>query len=316
MLLAENRNKMLSQTDIDRMILDFAIEGLLPFRFVSLPSFSRIIKTISPKFNVISESTLKRRYADMASSILHNIKTILNDVSYVATTTDGWSMRGRAFIGLTVHWIDPNTIERRWAALSCERLLGSHTYVALTGAISSVHTKFGITNKVVSTTTDNASNFGKAFRMFGAVNEELDDKDEEDTLDEGLINPVCITEALNNRQSNIRQTNLHQQLPPHQRCACHTLNLIATKDAEGAELDLHFKKLYRSSTAKATAICNKSSRSVQTAEAIMEICKQALVKPNQTRWSSWYMAIQRLVKINKEDPNALALLCERIDLPR
>ena len=196
MFVAQNHNMVLTQTDIDRMILDFAIEGLLPFRFVSLPGFTRIIKAISPKFNVISESTLKRRYADMASSILHKIKTILDDVSYVATTTDGWSMRGRAFIGLTVHWIDPHTIKRRCAALSCERLLGSHTYDALAGAISSVHTKFGITKKVVATTTDNASNFGKAFRMFGAVNEELDDKDEEDTLDEGLINPVSITETI------------------------------------------------------------------------------------------------------------------------
>ena len=92
--------------------------------------------------------------------------------------------------------------------------------------------------------------------------------------------------------------------------------MIATKDAEDAELDLHFKKLYRSATAKATAVWKKSSRSVQTSEAVMEICKQALVKPNQTRWNSWYMAIQRLVKINKEGPQALALLCERIDLPR
>ena len=77
-----------------------------------------------------------------------------------------------------------------------------------------------------------------------------------------------------------------------------------------------FKKLYRSATAKAQAIWNKSSRSVQVAEAVLEICKQALVKPNQTRWNSWYMAIQRLVKINKDESRALATLCERIDFPR
>lgn len=87
----------------------------------------------------------------------------LSSGSYVATTTDGWSVIVRASIGLTVHSIDPNTIERRWVTLSCERFLGLYTYVALTGAII-VHTKFGIK---VATTTDNASNFGKAFRMFG-----------------------------------------------------------------------------------------------------------------------------------------------------
>ena len=314
MLSASNHNKTLSQADIDRMILDFAIDGLLPFRFVSLTSFNRIIKAISPKFNVISESTLKRRYGDLATTISQNIKSILNDVSYVATTTDGWSMRGRSFVGVTAHWIDPNTIKRFWAALSCERLQGSHTYDVLAGALSSIHIKFGIAKKVVSTTTDNASNFVKAFRMFGSVDEEIDEDEEDDTVDEDLIQPVSITATLVNQRSNGRGTNV--QLPPHLRCACHSLNLIATKDAQDAELDSQFKKLHRSSSAKATAIGNKSSRSVQTAEAIVEICKQALVKPNQTRWNSWYMAIQRLVKINKDDTRALALLCERIKLPR
>ena len=41
--------------------------------------------------------------------------------------------------------------------------------------------------------------------------------------------------------------NIHQQLPAdHQRCACHSFNLIVTKDAEKAELDLQSKKVYRS----------------------------------------------------------------------
>ena len=173
MLSLANYNKRLSQADVDRMDLDFAIDGLLPFRFVSPPSFNRIIKAISPKSNVISESTLKRRYGDLATTILCNIKSLLNDVSYVATTTDGWSSRGRSFVGVTAHWIGPNTIERFWAALSYERLQGSQTYDALAGALSSTHIKFGITKKVVSTTTDNAFNFVKAFRIFGLVDEEL-----------------------------------------------------------------------------------------------------------------------------------------------
>ena len=103
MISASNHNKTLSQADIDRMILDFAIDGLLPFRFVSLSSFNRIIRAISPKYNVISESTLKRRYGDLATTISQNIKSMLNEVSYVATTTDGWSIRGRSFVGVTAH---------------------------------------------------------------------------------------------------------------------------------------------------------------------------------------------------------------------
>ena len=35
MFAANSRNRMISQTDVDRMILEFATDGLLPFRFVS-----------------------------------------------------------------------------------------------------------------------------------------------------------------------------------------------------------------------------------------------------------------------------------------
>jgi len=32
-------------------------------------------------------------------------------------------------------------------------------------------------------------------------------------------------------------------LPPHQQCACHMLNLIATTDAEKAKADAAYKKV-------------------------------------------------------------------------
>ena len=147
-------------------------------------------------------------------------------------------MRGRSFIGVTAHWIDPNTITRCWAMLSCKRLQGSHTYDVLAGAINSIHTKFGIAKKVVATTTDNASNFGKAFRMFGYVIEDLNHEEDGDAVDEHLIHSVSITEALIDQQRNV-----HQQLPPHQCCACHSLNLIATKDAENAEIEFAIQKV-------------------------------------------------------------------------
>ncbi|GAB1859770.1 hypothetical protein CAJAP_00849 [Camponotus japonicus] len=40
-------------------------------------------------------------------------------------------------------------------------------------------------------------------------------------------------------------------LPPHQRCASHTLNLIADKDSEKAlHSDVQYKKIYRTTFAK------------------------------------------------------------------
>lgn len=44
------------------------------------------------------------------------------------------------------------------------RLTGHHTHDVLAAALHGVFTDYHILNKVCTTVTDNASNFGKAFR--------------------------------------------------------------------------------------------------------------------------------------------------------
>lgn len=91
----------------------------------------------------------------------------LSGVSYVATTADCWTAHQRSFIGVTCHWIDEKTFEKRSAALACQRLRGSHTFDVLAGAIDDIRCQYGLRGKVVRTTTDSGSNFIKAFSVFG-----------------------------------------------------------------------------------------------------------------------------------------------------
>ena len=89
----------------------------------------------------------------------------MDKVEYVATTTDCWSAHGRSFIGLTGHWIDPETLERKSCVLACRCLKGRHTYDVLASQLEDIHTEFQIRSKVSKTTTDNGSNFVKAFSV-------------------------------------------------------------------------------------------------------------------------------------------------------
>lgn len=56
-----------------------------------------------------------------------SLKKELSAVKHVATTTDCWAARQRNFLGVTCHWINEDSLQRRFAALSYRPPRGSHT---------------------------------------------------------------------------------------------------------------------------------------------------------------------------------------------
>ena len=82
--------------------------------------------------------------------------SLLEDVPRVATTAYYWSAHNKSYIGRTLHWIDPKTRSRKLAELACWRITGSHTFDVLAQAMTDIHSKFKIRDKVRRTTTDKA----------------------------------------------------------------------------------------------------------------------------------------------------------------
>ena len=126
-----------------------------------------MIRTLDPATETMSQKTLGRRLLDRHEELETRIIKILADVPWVATTADCWAAHHNSYLGMTVHWIDPVTREQKQATLACQRLTGPHTFDVLARAISDIHCKFGVQDKVRRTTTDNAANFVKAFCHFG-----------------------------------------------------------------------------------------------------------------------------------------------------
>ena len=172
---------------------------------------------------------------------------------------------------MTVHWIDRSTLQRCKAAISCTRLVGRHTYDILASKIESIHRSYNLNGKVTATITDNGSNFVKAFKTFSitdspststeAVQEE--DCPEESYTDEEEATFEDVHNTLILDPDNMDDlTQVEYDLPAHERCAAHTMNLVASSDInKSLSSSPSSRTVYRSSFAKCAALWNKASRS-------------------------------------------------------
>ena len=105
------------------------------------------------------------QFGEEAKGILSDL---LSKVTFVATTADSWSAHNRSFLGMTVHWVNSTSLKREKAVLGIKEVKVQQTGPYLGTAMMELHQDFGLTNKVVGTTTDNGKNYISAFKLFAA----------------------------------------------------------------------------------------------------------------------------------------------------
>ncbi|GBP20690.1 hypothetical protein EVAR_16563_1 [Eumeta japonica] len=155
--------------------------------------------------------------------------------------------------GFTVHWIESKTFERKSAAIACRRFKGAHTYDKVDEMIADVHSNYNLKlSKMVKTVTDNGSNMVKAFDVFGKSDSEVVENErvshafgdlEKSSLDEGSEDDdsLLVLQAFPDALLDLEGDCL---LPGHERCATHTLHLIASTDFKQARTKIYFIRNY------------------------------------------------------------------------
>jgi len=188
--------------------------------------------------------------------------------------------------------------------LACRRFKLPHTYDRIAEELTEIRKQYNLSlEQIVKVVTDNGSNFVKAFREYQSdvEGEDSDDNEPNEAPDFFMLGEII--------QSDLTTEGNEEQpiiLPPHERCASHTLSLICVKDIQGCT-----SKLMKSAFAKCYGIWNKSSRSTGSSEKVKEICGVYFVKPCETRWNSLYDSLSCILK----QKDNLAQICNELGVP-
>lgn len=76
---------------------------------------------------ISDRKTIRKYILNYSQQCIKSVKTDLGKAKFVSTTADIWSGKKRSFLGMTCHWIDEATLERKTVALACRRF-EDHTH--------------------------------------------------------------------------------------------------------------------------------------------------------------------------------------------
>uniref|UniRef100_UPI00358E8F2E uncharacterized protein n=2 Tax=Myxine glutinosa TaxID=7769 RepID=UPI00358E8F2E len=304
-----------------------------------------------PQFQVPSRRKLTRDIRAMGDQAKADLTDLLAKQEFVATTADSWSASNRAFLGMTVTWLERVTFERQSAVLGIKEITVSQTGQYLAEAISELHDDFGIKRKVVSTTTDNGANYissvetcektnrrqqdrkRKSITSVSEVETEVDRKwketetealdhygalgHDDEQLDVVEVDPEVVqtnTILVVDALEEVDQQEEVVHVPKHRRCAAHTVNLLASRDVEKVPgWSAQPRPAFTKPAAKAQGLWNAQNRKTVTANDIKTALGKKLVTPGVTRWNSSHDAYKCLLTevLDMDKRNNLNQICQR-----
>ena len=133
----------------------------------------------------------------------------------------------------------------------------------------------------------------------------MEDEDEE----EDDVEYHSVFDAL---AQNEGHDDLADVLPPHVRCAAHSLNLVASKDSKVALENPSYKRIQRSTMAKLQALWNKQRRSNKFADQVKDTFGIYLTIPCATRWNSEFDGVARVHRMIQDKPEGFNPLLAKV----
>ncbi|GJT62330.1 zinc finger BED domain-containing protein RICESLEEPER 2-like protein [Tanacetum coccineum] len=139
------------------------IQRGLPFNHFDHEQTTRVFQnTMQPRYTHVSRSTLKRDAMKLwVAAKRATINGFANLNTKVNLTTDVWSAPHNfpgSYMCVTAHWIEPSTWQMMKRVISFEEFPSPHTGTNLKYMLEKVFVMYGLKEKIMSITLDNASN--------------------------------------------------------------------------------------------------------------------------------------------------------------
>lgn len=279
-----------SQAVVDSLVFNFIMEDLQPLSLLEQPAFRKLVEGLSGGVMLTTREAVEDRLQEEQAHMVEELKVKLNDVPSVCTTVDIWTARGKSYLSMMCHWIDPNHLQRKSAALACARIRGELTYNTVASKIHEVHVAYSIESKVQAVVTDSGSKCVHAFHEFLCV----------DTEDEGDQWEFVDVSALLSAQPLEGAVYF---LPPHQQSVSHMLSLVASEDLLKALTQHVTWSLYSSAMAKCSTLWSRTHKPSGAAGDP----KKVKVVPQVSRWSFEYGVVEHLMSLSDA---VFAQLCD------
>ncbi|GJU85739.1 zinc finger BED domain-containing protein RICESLEEPER 2-like protein [Tanacetum coccineum] len=139
------------------------IQRGLPFNHFDNEQTTRVFQnTMQPRYTHVSRSTLKRDAMKLwVAAKQATIDGFANLNTMVNLTTDIWSAPHNlpgSYMCVTAHWIEPSSWQMMKRVISFEEFSSEHTGKNLKYMLEKVFVVYGLKDKILSITLDNASN--------------------------------------------------------------------------------------------------------------------------------------------------------------
>jgi hypothetical protein len=146
------------QEERDKLVSIWVVCDTQSFSVVECEEWRQMIAKFDPRYRFQNRHTLKDNIVDLFNEKLEVIKLVVQQISgKVALTSDMWTAsNSSSFLSLTIHYVDSSWKLKNFL-LDIVPIEVRHNGYNMANAIMEVLRKFGLAEKTLALTTDNAS---------------------------------------------------------------------------------------------------------------------------------------------------------------